>query len=123
MLTAGQSAGHWQLPSGNVKRSQTPSQIALSICKGLLRALPPQGDLYNDGLTRVNASTFICGKGLGQPVLVLVYEVAVDKAAVLPARSALKADDFKWVSAHQYESMSGDTSEVRALPARLPPCD
>lgn len=84
--------------------------------RGLLRARPPEGEQLT-----WDASTFVCGKGLGQPVLVLVFETEVVETDVVPARAELKPEEVMWVSASQYESMSPGISEVRAC--LCPTCD
>jgi hypothetical protein len=85
-----------------------PKLSIATMCRGLLRPRARGGDnnMYCE------ASTFLCGRRLGRPTLVLIYEAVVDEDDVVPARAGLNPDDFMWVSAEQYLCMSEGIGEV-----------
>lgn len=106
-------AEEWQLPSYQVKGSWAPVLGLVNLSRGLLR--PRAFDAskgHKKNKLYWHPYTFICGKRLGRPVLVLLYEAVVNKHEVVPARAALSDEDAMWVSAEQYASMRENADEV-----------
>lgn len=101
-------AGEWQLPTAPLNLNTTPDAAMLNLCRGLLR---PQSVKSGKKLVW-EPSTFLCGKRLGRPQLVLIYEAELSENDIHPARAALRKKDCMWVSAAEYSKMEARISEV-----------